>query len=330
MIFVDSIQRKPFFCPPVIYTGKIGHKKRPSILRTVLAKLAVLILMIGFGLSQVSFLQSLGFFSDTESSSGSNLFSASLDFGIGNNDWRPPELLFQFGPGDLATRNINVVKEGILDFNYNIQTQIIDEQNGFCGVLQIETRRGGETLYSGSLSGLNFSPPVLIDQTGADHWIFTVSYPGDASPVDGAVCKFNFIFVGWQENFALGEGWSNSEQWPGGEFFSASVQPVALQQAPEAVSEEIIEEQPPVELEQDNGSEGIEPLVGQESAEKLPPEPPEPPVPPLPPEKPEPAMEQQVILAPENVPAPEPAPADTSSVSADSGIDNGSAASPAE
>jgi predicted ribosomally synthesized peptide with SipW-like signal peptide len=186
------------------------------MIRNSITKIIAILTIVSLnwaGLSAV--IDTFAYFSDTAISSGNTFTAGTLDFSLSTGEWSPEEKAVNLQPGESVTRDINVIKNGSLGFQYNAST-VIDTENSdmdFCNALSLEAELGGGTEYSGNLDGLNFTSPIIIDSSGQDDWIFTITLSsGYSVPEDGAICEFKFIFDAWQENLSFGQGFYDSEE----------------------------------------------------------------------------------------------------------------------
>ncbi len=177
----------------------------------------ILIILILISLNWTGILaigETFAFFSDTETSLENSFSAGTLDFSLTSNGWQPPEKAVDLQPGNSVTSTISVIKEGSLDFIYNASTTI-DEENSninFCNALSLKVELDSTILYNGTLSGLNFSSPVLISNN-QDDLLFTLTLSNSYTPPEeGAVCQFKFIFRGWQDGLSFGQGFYDEEE----------------------------------------------------------------------------------------------------------------------
>jgi len=180
---------------------------KKSLLKTV-----CLLIIIGLnwtGLLAVD--QASAFFSNNEDSNANTFTASTLDFSLSSPGDFSPSVL---APGQSATRNISVNKDGSLDFQYNIQSVKTGGDDDFCDALQLEARLEGEVKYNDSLMGFNLDFPVVIGADGQDDWLFTVTLPtGVPETIQEKTCQFKFIFDGWQSNLPdSSAGFSDTEE----------------------------------------------------------------------------------------------------------------------
>ena len=131
---------------------------------------------------------------DTETSND-NFFSAgSLDFSLSaSGDFSPDTI----NPGETSSRELAVVKDGSLDFQYQIQAAQTAGDDAFCQTLQLEAKLDGVSQYSGDLLGLNLTPPVFLNGS-QDDWQMIVSFNNNDTSLQDKTCQFSFTFAAWQ------------------------------------------------------------------------------------------------------------------------------------
>jgi len=177
-------------------------------------KILLFLIIIGLnwtGLSAVW--QTSTYLNDTENSSGNSYSAGILDFSLNAGDWAPEEKVANLQPGESVSRSISVINNGTLVFQYNAKTEIDTENSdtAFCDALNLKADLEGNE-YNGNLNGLNFSTPIVISG-GQDNWTFTITLSSSYTPPEeSAGCSFKFIFDGWQENLAFGQGFFDTEE----------------------------------------------------------------------------------------------------------------------
>lgn len=140
-------------------------------------------------------------FQDIETIEGNTVTTSTLDFSLAPSTNFLPDTLT---PGDSATRDVGVVNDGSLDFQYNLSITQTSGDSDLCNALQVEARLNGAVQYSGSLSGLTattiFNP--------LDNWEFHVSFNDYDSNLQSKICKFDLVFSGEQIG---GNGFTDEE-----------------------------------------------------------------------------------------------------------------------
>ncbi len=142
-------------------------------------------------------------YQDTETSSGNSIGASSLDFSLDSTgDFSPNAILL----GETAERDVEVKKDGLMDFKYQISA---DNLSGdLCPHLLLTAKLDTVEKYSGTLVG-------FVDEYGGtfsdpDNWNFEITFAPTA--LENETCNFDFIFEGWQENMSgPGEGFSDTE-----------------------------------------------------------------------------------------------------------------------
>jgi signal peptidase len=153
------------------------------------ANLLFIFFLIGVGFSQIK--STNAFFSDVMLVEGNTFTAARLDFSLNSPANFFPDTLT---PGDSSTRDVGVVNDGSLDFQYNLSATQTGGDSNFCGALQIEARLNETVQYSGSLLGLTatmvFNP--------LDNWEFYVSLNDYDLSLQSKICNFDLVFSGEQ------------------------------------------------------------------------------------------------------------------------------------
>ena len=175
-------------------------------MKTFIKKITCLVIIAGLnwtGLAAI--IDTFAYLNDSEEAALNSLNVGTLYFSLDGGDWTPAETAANLLPGDAVTKEIKVVKQGSLGFQYDVITEIIADSGGLCNELDVEAKLGDEVKYSGYLTDLNITP-VVLSPGGEDNWIFTISLPGGAPELEGASCEFKFVFNAWQENLEKGMG----------------------------------------------------------------------------------------------------------------------------
>lgn len=179
------------------------------------SKVAAVVLVCGLVLQNWGFavIKTNAMFSDEETSSANAFIASSLDFSLDADSWQTTETVNDgLLPGDVVTRQVKVVNEGLLDFQYIVEVVKTSGDNDFCNALDLVAKRGNTQLYSGGLLGLNINPPVVYATTTSDTWLFKIALPSDSQTFEGKNCEFKFVFKGWQTNLPTFGGFSDIEE----------------------------------------------------------------------------------------------------------------------
>ena len=110
-------------------------------------------------------------------------------------------------PGESFSQLVKVIDQGSLDFQYTVHAEKTDGDDNFCNALNLEALLEGATQYSGN--PLGFASSSIVYSTSTDEWEFIVSLP-EGVYTEGS-CSFTFIFSGWQTNFTLFGGFTDTE-----------------------------------------------------------------------------------------------------------------------
>jgi len=146
-------------------------------------------------------------FSDVEVSLGNNFTATTLDFSLTSVGNFTPDTL---NPGDFAVRNLAIIKDGSLDFQYDGQAVKTDGDDDFCNALQLEAKLEGITNYTGDLLAFSLAPTITIGADGQDDWEMIVSFADDES-LQEKTCEFKFVFNGWQTDSDGSWGFTDEE-----------------------------------------------------------------------------------------------------------------------
>lgn len=172
----------------------------------IISKLAflmmILILNVGF---LVGVPKTYAYFSDTEISE-ENLFKAgTLSFSLSDQfDFSP-----NFTSQTQAQRQIQVIREGTLDFQYSAKTDNL--VGALCEIVKIEARLGEEVKYLGNLSEFLLEESILYEDELDNNWIFIMEIDSGGEIMIGS-CQFEFIFEAWQTNIESYEDGGFSDQ----------------------------------------------------------------------------------------------------------------------
>ncbi len=157
-------------------------------LKTIFFPLALAVFFGGILMARTSF----GQMKDEEQSL--NSFSAGvLDFSLSSSEDK---------------RDISIINNGNVDFQYKVETIITGGNKEFCNLLQVSVKLNGSEKYSESLSELN----ILSVYEASAVWNFQISLPIDsAEEYSGQNCNFEFVYTGWQKNLEYKQGFSDIE-----------------------------------------------------------------------------------------------------------------------
>lgn len=181
-------------------------------MKKAIAKILSLVLIVSLnwtGLSAV--METFALLENTEISSENSFTAGTLFFSLTNGNQELEAGIEDIRPGDVPIRDISVMKDGSLNFQYTIDAFMTDGNVDFCSALQVEASLEGVVKYTGKLMDLNTMAAIAIGEDGRDDWRFTVTLP-ETPTFSGESCEFKFIFDGWQENLSLGEGLSDRRE----------------------------------------------------------------------------------------------------------------------
>lgn len=171
------------------------------MIKRLATELSVIVLLFCLSLINNTFAQTVPQgFNDLEKLELNDLSTTTLDFSLRLEDGSLSPQLFNetnFKPGDANSKSFHIVKEGELDFQYQVSAVKTGGDIGLCNALQVEAKLDGVTQYSGSLLGLTLSPTEVIS-AGDDSWTFILSLNDLSASLQDKSCQFNFVFTGWQ------------------------------------------------------------------------------------------------------------------------------------
>ncbi len=181
-------------------------KWNKRIVKTSILRIVVLMMIVGLNWSGISAIgQTLAYFNDTEISDNTSITVGSLNFSLSSDSDFSPLVT----PSQSASRSIDVINEGSLDFQYQVSASDFSGDTEFCNALElIANLDGGDTEYTGNLTDFSYNTGEFFDP---ENWQFTASLPDDVSDtLENKTCSFKFIFEGVQ----LGEcaGFSDIEE----------------------------------------------------------------------------------------------------------------------
>jgi len=167
------------------------HKKKPP------ANLLFIFFLIGVGFSQIKATNT--FFSDVMLAEGNTFTAARLDFSLSSPpDFSPSPIYPYPSLSNSSSRQISLIQESDLDFQYDFQVSQISGHLGFCQALQLEVQLDGVIQYTGSLFSFNLSPTIVTG--GQDDWEFILSFSDDDPDLQMKTCNFEIRFDAWQLN----------------------------------------------------------------------------------------------------------------------------------
>lgn len=154
-------------------------------------KIIILFLVLGLNYSGLLAVgETLAYYFDNESAPENVLSAGTLDFSITPSDWNPVESEVSLELGNTAFREVGMQNDGILDFQYTVETDNKSGDAEFCSSLNLRAELLGVEMYNGSLTGF------LSTATNAvDVWNYRIDMPTN---YQNSVCNFDFLYNGWQ------------------------------------------------------------------------------------------------------------------------------------
>ncbi|MBI2121531.1 MAG: lamin tail domain-containing protein [Candidatus Sungbacteria bacterium] len=137
--------------------------------------------------------QTLAYYSDTEGSSNNIFTAASLDFALSSYEYEG-----SIGLDETVSKSSVLLNSGGMDFQYTLGAEEISDEDDFCDALNIQAKLNGVEKYEGDLMSLATSALTALGT-----WKFNIELPVDEdSFTNGAECRFDIVFKGWQTNVA--------------------------------------------------------------------------------------------------------------------------------
>jgi len=161
------------------------------MIRNSIVKLVSISLIAGLNLTGLSaIMETSAYLNDTEASPNNIYTASTLDFSLNSLADFLPEVT----PTQNSVRDISVIKDGILDFEYNLKTE--DETGDLCDNLNLTvTRNGADIGYAGTLKDFTYGAGQFFSP---DDWQFTASLIGNDPSWENKTCDFDFVFDGAQ------------------------------------------------------------------------------------------------------------------------------------
>lgn len=176
---------------------KNNNNKNLFPFRKQLYQLTFFIVFILIFFSALNINETFAYFNDSAIISENSFTAKTLDLSTSSSD---------LGKVNLdATLNYSIINQGDLAFEYGMSVEVYDDSDiSFCNELNISISKDTDNLYTGNLTGLNFTK--LIGGT-EDNLTFIITDPGHNSV--GKVCNFNFISKAWQETLDYSKGFTD-------------------------------------------------------------------------------------------------------------------------
>ncbi len=171
------------------------NKKQQSSLILTAKTVAILLLLL---LLNVSFLRAVSktraFFSDQEAAHGNIYQAAVVDYSLNVGHNFQPALL----PGQAATAEVQLANQSSVLSQYSLTAGEFSGDNGFCQILKLTAKKGGEVVYNGDLASFAYEE-ILATSTLAEDWQFIVSLPNADYQWWQKECRFKLNLTANQE-----------------------------------------------------------------------------------------------------------------------------------
>src|SRR3989338_5532407 len=176
-----------------------------KILSKVIMSFSVLILLAGMNYIGSWVVGEAGaYFGDTQISETNSFVADFLDFSLSEYSFKSVITL-----DETVSKNTVIVNGGGTDFQYTLEAKALADQDGFCGVLNLQAKLNGVEQYDGGLMSLVASASNVLGT-----WNFDIELPADETLfTNGEECQFDVVFKGWQTNVgAYGDGGFSDEE----------------------------------------------------------------------------------------------------------------------
>lgn len=162
-----------------------------------ISKSICLLLIIGLNCSFLGIGETLAFYNDTETSPANSYLMGSLDLSLNsNNDFLP-----SVTPNQDASRTINLVNDGSLEFNYQLGLNNLSGNLDLCAELILEMSLNSSNVYTGSLAGFSV-PASTLATSSTDVLELKVSLNSNNPDLQNKTCNFDLQATGWQINLS--------------------------------------------------------------------------------------------------------------------------------
>lgn len=173
---------------------------RKHVKRDTYFKIASVFASAALCVSSLSVGDTNSFYHDEENSVGNTFVASSLIFSLTS----PADFLPAVTPTATSSRNISLVNDGLLDFDYNVSAT--NTAGVLCDHLNLTAKLGGSDVYTGSIAGFHYNA-VRFSTTTTD-WQFIADFTSNDPALQNQTCHFDFVFDGVQIG---GVGFSDRE-----------------------------------------------------------------------------------------------------------------------
>ncbi len=182
------------------------HNIKKPILRIV-----VLLIIVGLNWAGISDIgETFAYFNDTENATGNTYQASTLDFSLSSSgNFLPPVT-----PNQNSGRTINIVNDGSLEFQYDIELDVVSIDSDLCDGLNLamSLENGTSTpIYSGNLADFDVATSTLAVSAAGT---LEVEISLDSKEISRwhKTCDFNITVNAWQSDFtSSGQGFSDTE-----------------------------------------------------------------------------------------------------------------------
>jgi len=164
-------------------------------------KILSVILIVGLNWTGLfAVIETFAYMNDTETSWGNIYLASTLDFSLSS----PADFAPSITPSATSSRDISLIKNGILGFQYTASTT--NATGTLCDYLDLEAKLDGITVYNNHLTSFNYNAGEF--STSTDDWQFTATLTSNDPSLQNQTCIFDFVFDGVQIG---GLGFSDQE-----------------------------------------------------------------------------------------------------------------------
>ncbi|MCX6790829.1 MAG: TasA family protein [Candidatus Gribaldobacteria bacterium] len=182
------------------FERKESHKKNGFLFKKLGLKSLAIVLIIQLNFSGIFTAgNALAYFVDQEVGT-SELKTETLDFSLVSDNWQLTASSTTLAPGDVVQKNITVINNGSLGFQYSVQALKTSGDSAFCDALILNATVDSNLIFNGKL--IDFSGTTTFSTTANNIWNFQAGLPATSTIYFNKTCEFKFNFIGWQENLS--------------------------------------------------------------------------------------------------------------------------------
>ena len=173
---------------------------RKSFLKIIISGL--ILFSFWFGLNSIG--KTSAYFNDPETSSDNPFAAGVLSFYLSSPEDFSPSVT----PTASSSRNISLIDNGTIGFQYSVQTA--NATGMLCDYLNLTANLDGNQVYNATLT--NFIYDAGEFSTSTDDWQFIINLTSNDSSLQNQTCTFDFVFEGWQVGLLPTQGFSYQKE----------------------------------------------------------------------------------------------------------------------